>query len=84
MKQKDIITLIVVGIVSIVVSIFASKLIFGSASSRTAQVDVVPVISSSFPAPSSTYFNSQSIDPTQLITIGNNNNPSPFNTSSQP
>jgi hypothetical protein len=83
MKQKDIVLLIVVVVVSVVISSFVSKLIFSTPANRSQQVDVVPVISASFPTPSSQYFNSQSIDPTQLITIGNNNNQTPFNGSAQ-
>jgi hypothetical protein len=82
MKQKDLVLLIVVAVVSIAISSFVSKLVFSTPANRSQQVDVVPVISSSFPVPSSQYFNNSMIDPTQLITIGNNNNPTPFNGSS--
>jgi len=44
---------------------------------------VVPAISSSFPSPSTQEFNSGSIDPTQLITIGTSTNQTPFNSSNQ-
>lgn len=80
MKQKDIAVLMVVVFVSIVVSIFASKMLFSSPKNREQQVPVVPAISANFPVPSSQFFNSQSVDPTQLIQIGNSTNPQPFNT----
>lgn len=83
MKQKDLVLLVVVAFVSIILSIFASKLLFSIPTNRSEQVDVVPVITSIFEIPSSQSFNSQSLDPTQLITIGNNNNSSPFNTPTQ-
>jgi hypothetical protein len=83
MKQKDIMLLAVVVIVSIVISIFASKLLFATPANRSQLVDVVPAITSNFQEPSSQYFNSQSIDPTQLITIGNSNNANPFSSTGQ-
>jgi hypothetical protein len=79
MKQNDIILIIVTVAVSIAVSLFASKFVFSSSSKLSQQVDVVPAISTNFPTPSSTYFNSQSIDPTQIINIGPSNNQQPFN-----
>lgn len=80
MKQKDVVLLIIVVFVSVVVSIVASSLVFKTPTGQSEQVDVVPVISSSFPKPDSRYFNNQAIDPTQIITIGNGNNTNPFNT----
>lgn len=82
MKQKDIITLVVAVFFAILVSVLASKLIFASPKNRQQQVEVVPVITADFPTPDKQYFNGQSIDPTQLIEIGNNNNLTPFNGSS--
>lgn len=83
MKQKLVITILVVAFISAIVSIFVVKYTFGSAKTREQQVDVVPVISSNFQTPDPSDFNSNSIDPTQLIQIGNSTNPVPFNTSNQ-
>jgi hypothetical protein len=83
MKQKDIALLVVVVVVSVIISSYVSKLVFSTPANRSQQVDVVPIISSNFPTPSSQYFNTSSIDPTQLITIGNNNNQTPFNSTVQ-
>lgn len=83
MKQKDILTLGVIVIVSVVLSVLLSGRIFSSKKVLAQQVEVVPPISANFPTPSSQYFNNQSIDPTQLIQIGNNNNTSPFNAPAQ-
>jgi hypothetical protein len=82
MKQKDVITLIVVAFISLVISVVAARLLFSPSRNQQA-VEVVPVISANFPAPSSQFFNSNAIDPTQLIQIGNTNNPTPFNNSQQ-
>lgn len=79
MKQKDILSLIMALFVSIIISIFGAKLLFNGSQKSLQTVEVVPVITDNFPTISSQYFNSQSIDPTLLIQIGNNNNPTPFN-----
>jgi hypothetical protein len=81
MKQKDIALIIVIVFISAVVSLFISKAIFTTPASRQQQVDVVQPITADFPKPDSHYFNSNSFDPTQLITIGPNNNTNPFNSS---
>ena len=82
MKQKDIAIVIVVAFVSAVASLLVSRLLFASPQKQQQQVEVVPAITASFPSPDSRYFNSSSIDPTQLIQIGNNNNTNPFNSGS--
>jgi hypothetical protein len=48
MKQKDITTLLVVGFISIVLSIVASKFLFATASDKQQTAEVVPSISSVF------------------------------------
>lgn len=78
MKQKDVALILVIVFISAVVSFFVSSTIFGSPSNRQQQAEVVDPITSSFPNPDPRYFNSNSIDPTQLIQIGNNNNTNPF------
>ena len=78
MKQKDIALIIVIVAVSAVISLFVSKSIFTSPKNRQQQVDIVQPITSDFPQPDNHYFNSNSFDPTELITIGQNANPNPF------
>lgn len=78
MKQKDIALIIVIAFISAIVSFVVSGKIFVTPKNRQQQVEVVDVINSAFQPPSSKYFNSSSIDPTQLVTIGNNNNQNPF------
>ena len=79
MKQKDLALIIVIAFISGVVSFFVSNKIFVTPANRQQQVDVVDQINPSFQTPSSKYFNSSSIDPTQESQIGNNNNQNPFN-----
>ena len=79
MKQKDALLIIVVAVVSIILSVTVSKILIAPAKNRQQKVEVVQPISDTFNQPDAKYFNANSIDPTQLITIGNNTNPTPFN-----
>lgn len=79
MKQKDIALILVVVFISGIASYFLSNLLISSPKNRKQKVEVVGKISSDFPPPESKYFNSSSIDPTQLIRISNSANTQPFN-----
>jgi hypothetical protein len=81
MKQKDIALVIIIVFISAVVSLFVSKAIFVSPKNRQQQVSVVQPITADFPKPDNRYFNSTALDPTQLITIGQNANSNPFSSS---
>lgn len=78
MKQKDVALILILVFVSGVVSFLLSGWIFARPADRQQKAEVVDVITSDFSLPDSKYFNSNSIDPTQLIQIGNSNNPNPF------
>ena len=78
MKQKDIALIIVVAAVSAVLSFIASGWLFGKPADREQKAEVVDVITSDFSLPDNKYFNASAIDPTQLIQIGDANNPNPF------
>ena len=45
---------------------------------RQAKVEVVQKITSDFPQPDTKFFNSGAVNPTQLIQIGQEQNPQPF------
>ncbi len=79
MKQKDVVLIIVIGFVSAVLSLVASNVLFGSPQKRQQKVEVVDAITATFSTPDTKYFNRDSIDPTRLIQIGQNNNQNPFN-----
>jgi hypothetical protein len=83
MKQKDIALIVAIVFVSAIISLFVSKAIFASPKNRQQEVEVVQSITADFPKPDKRYFNKQSFDPTQLITIGQNANPDPFSGTSQ-
>lgn len=78
MKKKDIATIVVVVIISGGLSLVLSSIFF-SPKKHVTKVEVVPKITSDFPEPNKKYFNDKSVNPTQLITIGNNANTKPFN-----
>ncbi|MES2971659.1 MAG: hypothetical protein V4702_05030 [Patescibacteria group bacterium] len=78
MKQKDIILIIVVVFISGVLSLVLSNMLISSPKNRQEKVEVVEAISSDFTQPDKKYFNANSIDPTQIIRIGENNNNQPF------
>ena len=78
MKQKDVALILIVVFVSGVVSFIVSGQLFGKPAERRQKAEVVDVITSDFSLPDSKYFNTSSIDPTQLIQIGDTNNPNPF------
>lgn len=79
MKQKDILLIVVIVIISGVTSFFLSNVIIGSPQSKPQEVEVVEEISSRFDPPDTRYFNENSKNFTQIITIGDNPNPQPFN-----
>jgi hypothetical protein len=85
MKRKDIILIVVVGVVSAVFAIVISNVLFASPKQRTQKAEVVEVISPEFKAPAEDdkYINSESIDPTQIIRIGDSSNNTPFPKSGQ-
>ncbi|HSX44375.1 MAG TPA: hypothetical protein VLF87_00495 [Patescibacteria group bacterium] len=79
MKQKDIALIIVVIAISGALSLVASRMLITSPKNRQEKVEVVEPISADFKQPDNKYFNTNSIDPTQIIKIGDNNNNKPFN-----
>ncbi len=78
MKSKDIYIIIIIGILSMVVSIVISITFISSDNNRDETVEVIPVITSELTRPSQEYFNSNSINPTQTIQIGGEVSPTPF------
>lgn len=79
MKQQDIAIIIIIAFFSGVASFFLSGYLFSSEEKTQQTVSKVTQIEPEFEAPSNKYYNQQSINPTQLIQIGNNNNENPFN-----
>lgn len=78
MKQKDIILIIVIVFISGILSFFISNALFAKPENRKTEVEQVELISADFPSADVRYFNKDSVDPTQLIQIGDQNNAVPF------
>lgn len=79
MKQKDIALLLVVISVSAVLSFFIGQKLFTSPADKRLEAEMVEPIRSDFTTPSKKYFNERSVNPTQLIRIGDSSNVTPFN-----
>ena len=78
MKQRDMVIIGLVVILSAIFSLVVSNLIFATPANRQQQVEVIGPISATFTTPSNQYFNSSSIDPTQTIQVVINANQTPF------
>jgi hypothetical protein len=81
MRDKDIAIIIGVVFVSIILSFIIASKVITTPANRQQQVPMASSIFDQISQPPSTYFNAQSVDPTKLIQIGNNSNPTPFNSS---
>ena len=79
MKQNDIALILVISFIRLILGIFASNLLFGSKESKQLKSDVITAITTDFKQPDEKYFNSNSVDPTQIIRIGDGSNQTPFN-----
>ena len=83
MKRGDIAKVSLVAGLAAIISFLIASSLFNSPAKHNLKVPVVQTINSSFPdvANDPTYnviFNSNAIDPTQPVQIGNSQNPSPF------
>ncbi len=78
MKKNDIGIIIAIAVVAGVFSLVASSLIFTPNSSKQLKAQKIDAIESSFVQPDKRYFNQESINPTQLIKIGDSPNQQPF------
>ena len=78
MKQKDLALIIVLAVISAIVSYFVSGMFITKPTDLKADVKVVDPISADIPEVDTRYFNSDSIDPTEVIKIGGQENQQPF------
>ena len=82
MQRKDIITVVIIGLVAGFISMAVSNAIF-KGDAKKVSAPVVEKIDRTFPdtVNDSTYnsfLNTQALDPTQPVQIGNNQNTAPF------
>lgn len=78
MKTKDWGAIGVVVIIAAMFSFVLTSLLFGGRHFPKLKVEVVSPISDDFPLPNAKYFNEDSLNPTQEITIGDDSNNAPF------
>jgi mannitol-specific phosphotransferase system IIBC component len=79
MKKNDIALLILIVSITLVISFFIVKAVFGEPQKQATKVEKVDPISSDIVQPSKSVFNSNAINPTVVIQIGNPANQQPFN-----
>lgn len=82
MKRRELISLVLIALTATIFSIFISRLVFNP-TQKPVQVLEVPKITSNLAQAKTdpayqAFFNSNALDPTQLIQIGNTKNPAPF------
>jgi hypothetical protein len=73
MKQKDVALIIVMAFISAILSLVVSRFVFSAPQNRQQKAEVVDVIEPQFSTPPPKYFNANSVDPAQPISIGANN-----------
>ena len=78
MKQKDLVLIVAVALFAAVVSLLLTQAIFVSKDKKELTTEVVEPISAEFKEPDKSVFNSDAINPTQLIQIGDSDNSTPF------
>lgn len=79
MKQKDIPLLLVIGFLSLIVSLVLSNVLFNASKNKQLESAVVTPITTEFIETDNNYFNDGSVNPTQTIRINENANNQPFN-----
>ncbi len=78
MKQKDLALIIVLAVISAIISYFVSAQFISKPTDLKADVKVVDPISGVIPDADVRYFNEKSLDPTEVIKIGGQDNQQPF------
>jgi hypothetical protein len=83
MKQKDIGLIVAVSVFTAIFAWVISSQVLAAPDNIQTSVEVVPVINSEFSIPDKKYFNGESVNPTQLIRISENDNNNPFPSATQ-
>lgn len=78
MKKNDLGVMVAVAIFAVVFSLILSNLLFTPKSTKGLKAQKIDAIQSAFQKPDKKFFNSDSINPTQLIQIGDSPNAQPF------
>lgn len=78
MTKKDLGVLLAIAFFAVVFSMVLSNLLFTPKSAKELKAQKIDQIQSAFERPDKKYFNSESINPTQVIQIGDSPNAEPF------
>ncbi len=78
MNKKDLTTILAVALFAGVASLVLSSIIITPKSTKGLKAPTIDKIDSTFQRPDKRYFNDQSLNPTQLIEIGDSPNAKPF------
>ncbi len=71
MKKSDIATIILIASISVLVAYFAAKALIGDVQNESVQVKTADPITTEVKEPDPTVFNSDAINPTVEVIIGN-------------
>lgn len=71
MKKSDIATIILIASISVLLAYFAAKALIGDVQNESVQVKTADPITTEVKGPDSTVFNSDAINPTVEVIIGN-------------
>lgn len=83
MKQKDIVMILIMAFISAVAAFLLSNWLFGGRQAGEQTAEMIDVITDEFQQPPEKYFNTNSVNPTKLIEIGDESNPNPFGNNGQ-
>lgn len=78
MKKNDIALIILIASLTLVISFFIVKAVFGEPKDYQTKVEKVEVVNANLTEPSDRVFNADAINPTVVIQIGNPSNQQPF------
>ena len=78
MKKNDLAVMAGVAVIAVIFSLILSNLLFTPKSTKDLKAQKIDAIKSAFEKPDKKYFNGESINPTQLIQIGDSPNTQPF------
>lgn len=79
MKQKDILIIVAVAIFGVIVALILSNMIFVNAKAKSQEVEKIDAITAEFKDEAvKKYVNSEAVNPSQLIEVGQTDNKDPF------
>lgn len=78
MKSKDIAVIVGIAGFAAIFAFILSNMFLTAPENLKSKIEIVEPISTTFTIPGENYFNSSSVNPTQLIRISENQNQNPF------